>query len=242
MRSMTGFGRSSSRSTGPTETSSKSTGTEAGASKTARTKSKAVVKAVSENGPGAASAAELEVSIRAVNGRYLEVRFHLPREYASLESDFKAKLSETFSRGTIDIYVNRKRPTGASLASEVAVNSGLAKKWLKAYRDLGKELKLTSSPSLEMISRLPDVLSIEEPPEVSEAEKELALRLVAEASQACDQERKREGRALQTELLGLCEKLETLSDQIESLKSEAKAELEKRFRDRLRDGDRKSVV
>lgn len=214
MKSMTGFGRVSTRS-------NKSTGTKAGkksAAKSARV--------------SAHPHLELDVSLRSVNGRYLEMRFHVPREYAGLESELKALIGATFSRGTIDLYINRHRAPGAE-TTDVTVNSDLAQKWLKAYRDLGKELKLKAEPSLELLTRIPDVLQVEEREDITDAEKKVLLGLVKQAVDACDQERQREGKALERDLSTLCGRLDDLASQIEALKAEASGELERRFRDRL---------
>src|SRR4051794_13433671 len=84
---------------------------------------------------------ELEVSVKAVNGRYLDIRFHVPREYAALEGEFKSLLTETFSRGTLDVYVSRARAPGT--APEIKVNKTLAKSWFAGYQELARTLKLT---------------------------------------------------------------------------------------------------
>ncbi|MES2963188.1 MAG: DUF1732 domain-containing protein, partial [Bdellovibrionota bacterium] len=201
---MTGFGRSSTRT------------------RKTRTKGRAA-----ESGD-----VNLDISLRAVNGRYLELRFHMPREYAGLEGEFKAIISEKFSRGTLDIYVARR---AAAAKSEVTVNALLAQEWLSGYRKLGKELGLKSEASLELISRVPDVMIVTENSDITDAEKKLARSLVEEAAEACDVERRREGEALRTELESLCSKLEAISKQMETLKVDANAELERRYRDRLKD-------
>lgn len=200
MKSMTGFGRVSSRST-------------SGAQK-------------------ATQAVELEVSVRAINGRYLETRVHLPREYAGMESDLKAIVAASFSRGTLDVYINRTRAAGRDTA-EVLVHASLAKKWLKAYRQLGKELKLEDDLTLETLTRVPEILYVQEQEEANDAEKKLLKKLLASAVEACDRERVREGKALEAELLGLCNKLEDLTHKMEAMKAEANAELGRRFTERL---------
>ena len=213
MKSMTGFGRSSNRAqiTAP---------------------SGQVSQAVSAD--MASTPVELDISIRTVNGRYLELRFHVPREYASLESEFKALLNRKFSRGTVDVYIHRRSVDSAS-GSGVVANSELAKKWLSAYRKLGQDLAIQQEPTLEMISRIPDVLRLEENSELSDQEKILAKDFLAVAADSCNLERTREGRALQTELESLCARLGALAVRIEEMKTEAKAELENRYLSRMRE-------
>jgi uncharacterized protein (TIGR00255 family) len=207
MKSMTGYGRSSSRQNKKTKPAS--------------------------SGKSLRSPVELEIAIRAVNGRYLELRFHFPREYAQLESEFKSIIGKTFSRGTLDIYVNRLKSNASS--AEVSVNTELGRQWLAAYRKLAKDLKISTDVSLDMIARVPDILRVEEHMEVSDSEKALAKKLMAEAVLSCDQERSREGLALQSELLRLCKSLESIGDEVETLKAEASSELENRYRERLRE-------
>lgn len=211
MKSMTGFGRSSNRTLG-----------KAGVGKTKKRKTEA--------GPEV----ELEVAVKAVNGRYLDIRFHLPREYAGLEGEFKMRLGAFFRRGTLDVYVSR-RSSGEG-AVRVRVNHALARDWVESCRELGRELKLKGSePTLDLLSHLPEIFAVEQSSEVAEDEVALALRILDEAATACDGERKREGKALASELDRLCLRLEEIAEEAQSLKEEAKAELERRTFTRLED-------
>ena len=228
MKSMTGFGRTmnraSSQKTNPKTKVSRKSGSVPGASSARANSTSSAVD----------SSPDLEVAVRAVNGRFLEIRFHLPREYSGFESELKALCAQIFSRGTLDVYVNRARSTQAA---SVNVNIDLAMKWLEGYRQLGESLNLSDDaarePSLEMLSKLPDVIKIEERSEASDLEKKLLKELLSEACAACDSERQREGKALCQELLGLCQNLEKLTNEMMELRTEANTELEKRLRDRL---------
>jgi uncharacterized protein (TIGR00255 family) len=182
--------------------------------------------------PLASPDVELDISLRSVNGRFLEIRFHLPREYAGFESELKALIATVFSRGTMDLYVNRVR-TAVAGANSVSMNVDLATQWLAAYRALGSQLKLVSQPSLDQLVKVPDVLRIEQDQAITESEKEALFKLVREAVQRCDEERVREGLSLSTELTQLCARLENLASDMEAMKADANSELEKRYRDRL---------
>lgn len=175
---------------------------------------------------------ELDISLKSVNGRFLEIRFHMPREYAAFEAEFKRIIGQNLSRGTVDVYVNR-RPGPEAETVEVQVHTPLAKKWLKAYRELAKELKLKTELNFEMIAKAPDVLTLNERAEVSEKERKLALKLLADAAKACDGERSREGKALQSTLSSLLGDLDSAVTKMESLREAANKELEKKYRERL---------
>ena len=74
----------------------------------------------------------IEVSLRTVNGRFLETRFHLPREFFSEEAALKKILESHFSRGTVDIFISRKLKSGAS-TGQIVVNKPLAKKYFDNF-------------------------------------------------------------------------------------------------------------
>ena len=75
----------------------------------------------------------VEVSIRGVNGRFLETRFHLPRQYYTFESELKKKFSNHILRGTVDVYISRKLKGSAS-SGKIVVNSRLAQEYFKAFK------------------------------------------------------------------------------------------------------------
>lgn len=227
MKSMTGFGRSTNR------LSKGDSPKKARASKSSRPAALAGEQSSALAGEQLnVLAGELDISLKSVNGRYLEIRFHLPREYAALENEFKSIIASVMTRGTVDVYVNRSR---SNRGAEIKVDTALARHWLESYRKLGRELKVKGEPDLEMLSRIPEIFEVDHHSDLNESEIKLAKRLLEEAVEACDRERSREGQALENELSGLCARLEKLAEQADALKTEAQTELERRLRDRLQE-------
>ena len=175
----------------------------------------------------------IEVSIRTVNGRFLEPRFHLPREFFPFESDLKKVLSFGIHRGTVDIFVSRKVKR-LSTKNQMAVNKDLAKNYLGAYRSLAKDLDLTFQVHLEVIARLPDVIKIEEAFELFANEETLLKKAFQEACKNCDKERVREGHALRKDLQKVLIALEKQVRIITDLRAEANAQLQDRFEQKIR--------
>lgn len=89
---------------------------------------------------------EVESHVKSVNGRFLEVRFHLPKEYAPFENDFR-KVFNGWSRGTVDVYVHR-RPAIETKLQTVKVRKQNAQYWAKELQALAKALKLKSDLNL----------------------------------------------------------------------------------------------
>lgn len=67
---------------------------------------------------------ELEVIVKSVNGRYLELRPHIPRKYMSLESEILKLCKAEFARGTVDITIHFGQQ---SAKGEVSFNTVIAK-------------------------------------------------------------------------------------------------------------------
>lgn len=175
----------------------------------------------------------VEVSIRAVNGRFLEPRFHLPREFVAFEGELKKILSGTLLRGTIDIFVSRRVKTSASKA-QMSINDALAKKYLTAYKHLSKELSVPFQVHLEVLARLPEVIKVEESYELFTGEDKVLKKAFTEACRHCDSERSREGKALQKDLEKLLSSLEKQVKVITSLRGEANVQLQERFEQKIR--------
>ncbi|MBC7371123.1 MAG: YicC family protein [Bdellovibrionaceae bacterium] len=170
----------------------------------------------------------IEVSIRAVNGRFLDTRFHLPREFIPFEAELKKLLGEKILRGTVDVFVSRKNKASYETA-EVRVNEVLAKKYHQAFLKISKATKLDTPIHLEVLARMPDVIQLEESSEVSPGEEKLLKTVFAKACADCVKERDREGTYLQKELEKLVRELEKHISVISSLRELANKQLQERF-------------
>ncbi|MFP5519194.1 MAG: YicC/YloC family endoribonuclease [Bdellovibrionia bacterium] len=175
----------------------------------------------------------LEVSIRSVNGRFLETRVHMPREFSAFEIDLKKTLSETLRRGTVDVFISRKIKNQATRGT-LQVNEALALDYFKAFEKLSKKLKAKYSPHVEVIARMPEVIKMEETSELSPGEEKLLKKVFASALKKCDQEREREGKALRKDMEKLLEQLSEQISLITDLREQANQQLQERFETKVK--------
>ncbi len=176
----------------------------------------------------------VEVSIRAVNGRFLETRFHLPREFVAFEGELKKTLGASLSRGTVDVFVSRKVKATASGKAQMTVNDALVKKYVAAYKHLAKEMGIPFQVHLEAMARLPDVIKVEESYELFTGEEKVLKKAFAEACANCDKERVREGKSLRKDLEKLLMSLDKEIKVINDLREEANAQLQERYETKIR--------
>lgn len=182
----------------------------------------------------------VDVSLRAVNGRFLEVRVHLPREYVPAEGEIKKILGQYIHRGTIDIFVTRKlRPTSST--KKVTLRLDIAKQYQKAFQELSRSLKIPLNLHVETLARQPDVLEVVEESDISRDEIALLKKAFKLACEKCDRERQREGAVLTKEMARTLELLMKQVSAIESLRENAnlllQEKLESKIRQKLKGGE-----
>lgn len=175
----------------------------------------------------------LEISIRAVNGRFLETRFHLPKPYFLFESDLKKKLSEYALRGTVDIYISRKLKT-AHTAGKVVINTRLAQEYLKSFKKLAKDLKLNDAIRFDLISRQNDVIVMEETDTLNQQEVVLLKKAFEAALKKFEQEKIREGSALKKDLSKNLKDLQKHVLKISKLRDDANKYLQEKFEAKIK--------
>ena len=89
-------------------------------------------------GVAAADGREITVELKSVNHRFLDLGMRLPRHLSFLEDVFRARLSETLSRGHVDIFVNYRNDR--SDARNVFIDAPLLSAYVQVARAANEEL------------------------------------------------------------------------------------------------------
>lgn len=100
------------------------------------------------------------VELKSVNHRYYEYSSRLPRGYGFLDDKLKTHLQQRISRGKVDVFVQIH--TLETVGSEVVVDHGLAEGYLTALRELAERYDLRDDVSAAVLSRYPDVLTVQQ--------------------------------------------------------------------------------
>lgn len=175
----------------------------------------------------------IEISIRSVNGRFLENRFHLPKAFYGYESELKKKLGELVKRGTVDIYIARK-VKAQTVAGKININTKLAQEYLKSFRKLARDLQLKDEVRFEMITRQPDIIQFEEPENINVNEVQTLKRTFEAALKKLDIERVREGQALKKDLVKNIKDLQKLTLKISKMRDEANKALQEKYEAKIK--------
>jgi uncharacterized protein YicC (UPF0701 family) len=189
---------------------------------------------------------DLEVELRSVNHRFLEVTFKAPRVYAQFEREFKGVVQRHHRRGRIDVTVVRRTtpaltatpaltgcgPIGAAPAVELPGDAALDFA-VSLYTRACKKYGVTGDHLGAFLAQavLKDARQTEDPVAVGDEEIAALTKALEQGSDALFQMRTTEGEALVREVAHRVRTIETLRDVI----VEAAVDLPRRFKERLED-------
>jgi uncharacterized protein (TIGR00255 family) len=162
-------------------------------------------------GESAGEAGRIVVEMKAVNHRFSEVVFRMPRQFNALEEGARKLILSKVSRGRVDVFVSWE---AAAKAKGVKVDKELAIAYYNALMELRGEIGSKTELSLDTLAKLPDVLKVEEGEVTAE---ELQPTFEAAVSQAVDNliaMRDREGAGLTADLNSRIDYLATLRETV----------------------------
>ncbi len=141
-----------------------------------------------------ADGADVVVELKAVNHRFLELGFRVPRSAAFLEERLKSFLQARVARGKLDVSVTLELPE--ALPAAVEINRPYAEAYVAALRELAEEYDLSDRLTAAEVARVEGVLRVRRQ-EMDEEAVWAAVQPVAEEALArFTQMRSREGEKL----------------------------------------------
>jgi uncharacterized protein (TIGR00255 family) len=146
-------------------------------------------------GSAALDGGRITVEIRAVNGRFLDVRVRLPEELADLSTMVDGEARRALHRGRCDIGIR----TEGNVFPLPAIDKERARAAYRALTELKDEIAPGAEVPFAMLSALPDLFVPSRNSSPETAEKAVRAALAA-ALEDLDRMRKREGRAIAEDL------------------------------------------
>ncbi|GAW93949.1 YicC/YloC family endoribonuclease [Calderihabitans maritimus] len=141
----------------------------------------------------------LNVEIRTVNHRFLDLVIRMPRQYLPLEERIKEIIKEKIFRGRVDVYFQVEDK--GEKKRKVKVDKELALAYYSSLKELAQILAIPYNISVFEISQYPDVLVVEEPEEDLEELWPVFRQAVEQALEQLVEMRAQEGMKLREDLL-----------------------------------------
>ena len=141
---------------------------------------------------------EFTVELRSVNNRYLDCSVKLPRSLTFAEEAVKQAVKATISRGKVDVFIT-VRSEGASDV-KVTLNTPMVEGYLAAMKQMAADYGIRDDISTSVLSRMPEVFTIEKPEVDEEQLLSDLMGVVKQALSSYDAMRAAEGKALEHDL------------------------------------------
>ena len=165
---------------------------------------------------------KLEVSVKSVNSRFLDIKFYTPTYYIPLEPELRKLIFKKCKRGYFVVHIERY-PQKPMPVISLKWDKGQAQKWKKLYENLSKEMKFKNDLTVDdLINREGVVHLIEKPQSLSPQEKKKVNSSFNRAFQTCLQERKREGLVLKKDILFQLQIIQSFFQKIKLLNKKQK--------------------
>jgi uncharacterized protein (TIGR00255 family) len=170
------------------------------------------------------------ITIKTVNHRHLNIRFHLLPEFRFVEVGMRALVRQRVRRGAVDVTVaveENKNPSPQFIVDHESV-AHIAEILMELADRIG-----TSPPSLDTVLRYAEAASTSETLGLPEEMDEIVLAALGEAVSQLDQMRAQEGEAMSKDIRNRLDiVLERVGD-VESASAEIIASQEARLRTRI---------
>ena len=141
---------------------------------------------------------EMTIELKAVNHRYLDVSFRMPRALSYIEDPLRKRLQQALSRGHVDVFLNYKNTREDARAVQVDVP--LLHAYRRALETICQETGAQDDMTLSRLARLPEVMAFTETEEDEQAVLQLCMQAAEEALASLCAMRSVEGERLASDI------------------------------------------
>lgn len=156
---------------------------------------------------------EVQVEIKSVNHRYLDLNVKVPRIYSFLEEPIKTAVSAAVARGKVDIYLSITAKEGGDV--KVSPNLALAGEYLRALWQVRDTYSLKDDISVMELARMPDLLTVAREEPDAEEVKNQVLEVLGRALEEYNAMRRTEGERLCQDIARRGQEIGRMVDQVE---------------------------
>ena len=152
---------------------------------------------------------KLSVEMKAVNHRYLDMSIKMPKKFNYFEAGIRNLLKNDIQRGKVDVFINYEDYTENKMS--LKYNASLAAEYMEYFKKMEEQFGIANDIKVSVLSRMPEVLTMEEVPDDEDSMWKILSEVVQEAADSFVESRVREGEHLKNDLLG---KLDYMLEQV----------------------------
>ena len=174
---------------------------------------------------------EVQVEIKSVNHRYLDLNVKVPRIYSFLEEPIKTAVSAAVARGKVDIYLSITAKEGGDV--KVSPNLALAGEYLRALEQVRDTYSLKDDISVMELAHMPDLLTVAREEPDAEEVKAQVLEVLGRALEEYNAMRHTEGERLCEDIARRGQEIGKMVDQVEQRSPQSVEEYRQKIAQRM---------
>ena len=176
---------------------------------------------------------KISVEIKAVNHRYLDLSIKMPKKFNYFEAAMRTLLKDYIQRGKVDVFITYEDYTEDQVS--LKYNCTLAAEYMKNFEKMAEQFGLEDDVTVSMLSRCPEVLTMEQVPEDEEHMWAMLQEVLKGAAENFVETRLREGENLKNDLIGKLDHMLSMVDFIEERSPKILEEYRQRLGDKVRE-------
>ena len=176
---------------------------------------------------------KISVEIKAVDHRYLDLSIKMPKKFNYFEAAMRTLLKDYIQRGKVDVFITYEDYTEDQVS--LKYNSTLAAEYMKNFEKMAEQFGLEDDVTVSMLSRCPEVLTMEQVPEDEEHMWAMLQEVLKGAAENFVETRLREGENLKNDLIGKLDHMLSMVDFIEERSPKILEEYRQRLGDKVRE-------
>lgn len=156
---------------------------------------------------------EINIDIRAVNHRYLDLSLRIPKYYSFLEDKIRATVSKYISRGKVELNIYIKRTETDEKV--ITLNEPLCDNYIDVLSTLKEKLGSTETIDVKLLTRFSDIFEIS----MTEADEEQISKTIITVLEKSLSDfvsmREHEGERIAADIISRLEVIEALGNEVE---------------------------
>ncbi|HCL03267.1 MAG TPA: YicC family protein [Lachnoclostridium phytofermentans] len=176
---------------------------------------------------------KLIVELKSVNHRYLEISVKLPKKLNFFESGIRNVLKQYISRGKVDVFITYEDYTEGKAC--VKYNEDIAREYYNGLEKMSRDFGIENDIRASILSRFPDVFTLEEQTMDEQELWELLEKTVRAAAEKFVETRIAEGEHLLEDIHAKLDSMLTIVEFIQEREPQIVAEYRKKLSDKVKE-------
>ena len=182
---------------------------------------------------------KLVVELKAVNHRYLEISIKMPKKLSFFEAGIRNVIKQYVNRGKVDVFIKYEDYTEGKAC--VKYNQDIAREYYTCLQQMSNDFGIDNDVRVSLLSRFPDVFTLEEQTIDEEALWAMIEQSVRQAAERFVETRIAEGEHLLNDLSQKLDGMISMVDFIEEREPQIVSEYRKKLTEKVNEllGDTK---